>query len=61
MHFMAYAGRGHAIVEAGEFDMQYRNDKNGTPLSVLGFGCMRFTKKGHAIDIYTAQKEILTA
>jgi predicted aldo/keto reductase-like oxidoreductase len=58
---MAYAGRGHAIVEAGEFDMQYRNDKNGTPLSVLGFGCMRFTKKGNAIDIDKAEKEILTA
>lgn len=41
--------------------MQYRNDKNGTPLSVLGFGCMRFTKKGNAIDIDKAEKEILTA
>ena len=41
--------------------MQYRNDKNGTPLSVLGFGCMRFTKKGNAIDIEKAEKEIMAA
>ena len=41
--------------------MQYRRDKNGNELSVLGFGCMRFTKKGNAIDLETADAEILAA
>ena len=41
--------------------MQYRRDKNGNELSVLGYGCMRFTKKGNSIDIDKAEKEILTA
>ena len=41
--------------------MQYRNDKNGNPLSILGFGCMRFSKKGNAIDIDKAEKEIMAA
>jgi len=41
--------------------MQYRTDKNGTELSMLGFGCMRFTKKGNAIDIDKAEKEIMAA
>ena len=26
--------------------MKYRNDKNGVQISQLGYGCMRFTKKG---------------
>ncbi len=41
--------------------MQYRKDKNGNDLSVLGFGCMRFTKKGGGIDIDKAEQEILEA
>ena len=41
--------------------MQYRNDKFGNKLSVLGYGCMRFTKKGNAIDIDKAEKEIMAA
>ncbi len=41
--------------------MQYRKDKYGEDLSVLGFGCMRFTKKGNKIDIDKAEKEILAA
>lgn len=41
--------------------MQYRNDKHNTPLSILGYGCMRFTRKGNAIDIDKAEKEILEA
>ena len=41
--------------------MQYRKDKYGEELSVLGFGCMRFTKKGNKIDIDKAEKEILAA
>ena len=41
--------------------MQYRNDKSGEPLSVLGFGCMRFTKKGGGIDLEKAEREIMAA
>ena len=41
--------------------MQYRRDKYGRELSVLGFGCMRFTKKGNAIDLEKAEREIMAA
>ena len=41
--------------------MQYRKDKNGNDLSMLGYGCMRFTKKGNSIDIDKAEKEIMAA
>lgn len=42
--------------------MLYRSDKkNGGELSVLGYGCMRFTKKGAAIDQEKAEKEMLYA
>jgi len=41
--------------------MQYRNDKHGVPLSLLGYGCMRFTKKGGSIDLEKAEREIMAA
>lgn len=41
--------------------MQYRNNRYGEPLSILGYGCMRFTKNGRSIDIDKAQQEILEA
>ena len=41
--------------------MQYRNDRNGEKLSILGYGCMRFTTKGRSIDIDKAEQVILTA
>ena len=41
--------------------MQYRNDKYGTPLSILGYGCMRFTRKGNGIDIDKAEQELMSA
>ncbi len=41
--------------------MQYRKDKNDNQLSILGFGCMPFTKKGGAIDIDKAEQEIMEA
>ena len=41
--------------------MQYRKDKNGNDLSMLGYGCMRFTKKGSSIDIEKTEKEIMAA
>ena len=41
--------------------MQYRNNRNGEPISLLGYGCMRFTTKGRSIDLEKAEKELLTA
>ena len=41
--------------------MQYRKNKTGEPLSLLGFGCMRFTRKGSGIDLDKAQQEIQAA
>ena len=41
--------------------MQYRKDRKGNELSVLGYGCMRFTKKGGAIDADKAERELLAA
>ena len=41
--------------------MQYRNGRHGERLSVLGYGCMRFSKNGASIDIDKAEKEILEA
>ena len=41
--------------------MQYRNDRNGNPISLIGYGCMRFSKKGGTIDLEKAEKEIMRA
>ena len=41
--------------------MQYRKDKYGQDLSILGFGCMRFTRKGNSIDFPKAEEEIMEA
>ena len=41
--------------------MQYRSDRRGEPVSLLGFGCMRFTRKGNSIDIDKAETEIMAA
>lgn len=41
--------------------MQYRSDKNGTPLSILGYGCMRFSRKAGAIDLTKTEQEIMAA
>ena len=41
--------------------MQYRKDKYGNPISVLGYGCMRFTTKAGRIDLDKAEKEIMAA
>ena len=41
--------------------MQYRKDKHGEDVSILGFGCMRFSKKGGGIDIEKAEREIMLA
>ena len=42
--------------------MQYRvNPKNGDQLSALGFGCMRFTRRGGGIDQEKANSELKRA
>ena len=41
--------------------MKYRNDRKGNPISILGYGCMRFTKNGNKIDFDKAEKELLEA
>lgn len=41
--------------------MQYRSDRYGNQLSILGYGCMRFTRKGGSIDLPKAEREVLHA
>ena len=41
--------------------MKYRSDKYGNQISILGYGCMRFTTKGMKIDLEKTEKEILAA
>ncbi len=41
--------------------MKYRKDKHGNEVSVLGYGCMRFTSKGMKLDYAKAEQEILEA
>lgn len=41
--------------------MNYRKDKYGNDISILGYGCMRFTQSGGKINMQKAEKEILTA
>lgn len=42
-----------------EIFMQYRKDRSGNPISIIGYGCMRFTKNGGNIDFEKAEKEVL--
>ena len=41
--------------------MEYRIDKYGNKISVLGYGCMRFSQKAGKIDLDKAEKEIMAA
>ena len=41
--------------------MNYRLDKYGNPVSILGFGCMRWQRSGGGIDLAEAEREVLTA
>ena len=41
--------------------MNYRSDKYGNQISILGFGCMRFPRKLGLTDIKETEREILTA
>ncbi|MGN1002495.1 MAG: aldo/keto reductase [Oscillospiraceae bacterium] len=41
--------------------MNVRPDKYGNPISILGFGCMRFTQSMGKIDLEKAEREVMTA
>ncbi len=41
--------------------MQYRKNKKNEDVSVLGYGCMRFSHKNGTIDLDKAEKEIMAA
>lgn len=41
--------------------MKYRPDRYGSQISQLGYGCMRFSKKGNSIDYAKAEREVLLA
>ena len=41
--------------------MQYRPDKYGNPLSVLGYGCMRFSQSVTGVNLKKTEEEILAA
>lgn len=41
--------------------MEYRLDKYGNKVSQLGFGCMRFAKKGNSIDYNMAKEQVKLA
>ena len=41
--------------------MNYRTDKYGNQISVLGFGCMRFPRKNGAIDMAETERELVCA
>lgn len=41
--------------------MIYRKDKYGNDISLLGFGCMRFTQSAGKIDLNKAEEEIMEA
>ena len=41
--------------------MRYRKDKYGNKLSIMGYGCMRFTRKINGVDLKKAEQEIMTA
>ena len=41
--------------------MKYRSDRYGKQISQLGYGCMRFSRKGNSIDFEKAEKEVMLA
>ena len=41
--------------------MNYRKDKYGRELSLLGFGCMRFPRRNGRIDMAETEREVMTA
>lgn len=41
--------------------MKYRKDRYGNDISILGYGCMRFTQSGGKIDLDKAEREVMAA
>lgn len=41
--------------------MQYRTGRHREQISLLGYGCMRFTRSGGRIDIDKAEREVMAA
>ncbi len=41
--------------------MEYRKGPGGEPISALGYGCMRFSRKGASTDLDKAEAELRTA
>ena len=41
--------------------MNYRLDKQGNPISILGYGCMRFTQSMGRVDLEKTEQEIMLA
>lgn len=41
--------------------MNYRKDKYGKDISILGYGCMRFSRSGGKVDVDKAEQEIMAA
>ena len=41
--------------------MNYRTDRYGNRISILGYGCMRFTQKLGRIDLSKTEEEIMEA
>ena len=41
--------------------MQYREDRKGNKISVLGYGCMRFSRQGISVDLDKAEAEVMAA
>lgn len=41
--------------------MNYRSDKYGNQISILGYGCVRFPKNAGKINLKDTERQILTA
>ncbi|MCD7980883.1 MAG: aldo/keto reductase [Clostridiales bacterium] len=41
--------------------MQYRKAKDGSEISILAYGCMRFTKKNGRVDLEKTERELMEA
>ena len=41
--------------------MNYRKDRYGNEISVLGYGCMRFSRAAGRVDLEKTEKEIMAA